>query len=441
MARVFLVRIPRLPALLCSALLASVSGAFGPCSAAAADAPSRPAGQPALAPLTSIEAGAYGRADLVVEALLLAWHGDERVPQGPGLARARIERVLKDERVPTRIDGRAGDAVAVSVAGTNSSLDPRRALRPLLGTSDVDRLHVFFLRRAEGSQVWRLDVAFSAEGVEGQEKVAALLEVRRLRGLQHGERVPATLEWLLGTQRAVGIWTRENGARELAFLAKRHPAAFDPSVRKRLRAALAGRATSGQRQWLEQAAAELGLATWSGVGESEPATPVARLAWSDRLLNTDDARAQAALLIARLDQHPQPGPERVAAWAELRSVLPLTAVEAQTAFLRHVGDVGVEADVSVVRSLYAGAGDLSVREATVRAVGLLGGARDVEWLRERLAAPGLWHAAGMALARVRTARALQILAAARRKRVAAGGPTAEVEWLDHLLDPAFTGGT
>jgi hypothetical protein len=72
----------------------------------------------------------------------------------------------------------------------------------------------------------------------------------------------------------------------------------------------------------------------------------------------------------------------------------------------------------------------------VRAVGLLGGAGDVAWVEARLTSPAVEEAALLALARLRTPRAVERLTAARDE-AAAGGRKDRAAWIGYLLSARF----
>src|SRR5206468_382916 len=103
-----------------------------------------------------------------------------------------------------------------------------------------------------------------------------------------------------------------------------------------------------------------------------------------------------------------------------------------------LGDVGARDALAPVRSTYEREQDAAVREAIVRAVGLLGDDGDVAWLVARAEQPSLVRAVAFALARVRTDAALAALRAIARRARESDPPDADTSRLaDYLTTPAF----
>jgi HEAT repeat protein len=349
------------------------------------------------------------------------------------LLQAEVEQVLKDERRDPPMRLRAGSPLAAWVPGPRPTTDPRQPSVPMLAVGDRGR-HVLFLRAARGGVAFEVEALFGADGLEGEQKVEALAQIQLLRTLPNeAERAQRTVAWLLGAFADERHWTRENAAREIAYIARHHPHILDASARSRLQALSMGPLTRAQRTWVGFALAELGAGGRAQLPTAAPLTPSEQ--WRATLERAPDPAAEGRLLLARHEE--ARGGHHAPAWLDLRWGWAHARPAARLALIRAVGDRGQRADVPEVRSLYAGEEDLAVREGIVRAVGLLGDPRDVPWLIERLALPDLWYAATLALARQHTAEALRALRAERTRRVEAGVDEAGVAWLDHLLSSLF----
>jgi hypothetical protein len=103
-----------------------------------------------------------------------------------------------------------------------------------------------------------------------------------------------------------------------------------------------------------------------------------------------------------------------------------------------LGDVGARETLPPVLELYDRETDPTVREAIVRATGLLGDATDVPWLVAQASDPSLAKPLAFALARVRTDPALVALREVGRRARAATPPDDETARLvEYLQTPAF----
>lgn len=103
-----------------------------------------------------------------------------------------------------------------------------------------------------------------------------------------------------------------------------------------------------------------------------------------------------------------------------------------------LGDVGATEAWPTLREAFGTERSPEVREALVRAAGLLGDARTVPWVVARLEEAPLRTSALMALARLRTPAALGILADRQQEALSASPPDeATARLLSYLRSPAF----
>jgi HEAT repeat protein len=103
-----------------------------------------------------------------------------------------------------------------------------------------------------------------------------------------------------------------------------------------------------------------------------------------------------------------------------------------------LGDVSAHETLPRLAARFSCESDVAVREAIVRAVGLLGDETAVPWVVERGDDPALFKAACYALARIRTPGAIERLTA-WRERAAAAVPRddATVRLVDYLRGRSF----
>lgn len=402
------------------ALLALLGAALG------GRAWAEPPASPAPAPLTALEAGELGRATDVLLGTLL----EQRDLRGPALARFAVVRWLKGGPALGEA-GRGADVpglpavparpaeVLVLVGGPRNTADKQRPSAAYLdrrpGTT-----YVLFLVAASGDATYRLENRIEIRGLEGQEKVRAIEAQVALSACPDPElRARRTRDHLLGALQANGAWTRANAARELSYLSGVRPDLFPREVRTAIEEARDATSAPAVRRWLDALlarlppldsraprervpvpapAAEAGGAAGSAPAAAAPTVPApggaARIDLLDAALRSAGPRAATrALVLFREEQEPE-----VQAW-----------------LVDWLADSGHAEALPALRAAYATADAPVVREALVRATGLLGGEADVAWLKERLLSPHLRDAAVLALARLRTptARAaLEQLAAA-----------------------------
>ena len=398
---------------------------------------------PKRVPYTSIEHERYGAADLVVVGRIRRVRNQPGKRIGPQLITLDVEEVIKDEASTPRFGPRDARTITMLVRGHRTlGQGPRASNAPLFVEGDRSR-HVFFLGVTRGKRTWVMDGHFAADGREADEKVKALRGVRALRMARpeatRGER---TLQWLLTSMRARGRWTRDNAARELAWLAANHPLLFDADAKERLADVAAGRLTAGQEIWIERVFRALrwrpGLARGFGSLPSDRRSAGGGTTWRRDMERATTFAAQLQLMRERFDDRAR---DTVRVWHDLRWGYTGARKDVRTAWLRYAGDEGTAADHEPLRRMYATEDDIDVRAAIVRAVGQTGGAAAVPWLVARLQSERLWDAAMLALARIRTADALRRLRQERKTLVdgARREDKVRIEWIDHLLSASFRG--
>ncbi|MCA9314459.1 MAG: hypothetical protein R3F05_12125 [Planctomycetota bacterium] len=387
-------------------------------------------------PLLEVESGPWAKASVVAVVAIRDIRQNRQVALGPMLVRAQVERVLKRPEPPPGQTGiKAGDPVIAWVPGPKPTLDPRAPSAPMLAAEDRGR-YVLFLSDSSSGSAYEVQALFTADGLEGEQKVEALsrLQVQlSMKGPE--ERVHATLAQLFRAFDDERHWTRENAAREMAWIARHHPSLLDADARLRLRRVAAGPTSRPQAMYLAMALADLG-ASPPPPARRGPASASAR--WRSAFERAEDAKGQARLLATRHTE--ARGEARAAVWEDLRWGWWHAPAEARVAWLHALPLRAPPADAMEWRGLYAHEESLPVLEGLVRAVGLSRRAEDVPWLAARLERADLWHAATLALARVRTADALEWL---RRERLACEAEGADAErmgWLDHLLSDLFVQG-
>jgi hypothetical protein len=443
------------------------------------DAPARPAREA----LTRLEAGELGRSDAVVLAQVrVAVPGRAGAPT---LARAAVERTLK---------GAAKGEVTVFVGGPRGADRPTdRALDPwFTGAALGERggRYVLFLRTSREGSGWSLEGLFPADDEEGREKAQVLEdEIRLAAEPDVARRRGETVAHLLRLVEAERPWSRLHGARELAWLAEKVPGAIDDEALRAIEALHARASEKGVRGALAAA-----------IDRVEPGRslrpPPAPPAGTEPFPGSDDVpapRPAADPPPARSPDGPAappaPGPAPGAAAGgpvvpaaapapaalaaevpRLREALaaangPAARLDALTSLARAgkssvtedlarhlsdadavvreraavlLGDVLATAALPRVLARFACEDDPAVREALVRAAGLLGDETTVPWVVERGADPALFRAACYALARIRTPAAIGRLTA-WRERAAAAVPRDEVtvRLVDYLRGRSF----
>lgn len=363
--------------------------------------PARAEDPPAAAPRTFLEAGVLPRADVVVV-------GRVRVlvpSRGMGsmaVLRVEAEQVLRGHAEPT---------FTLFVGGGRNTADASRPSEAWFSGTAGGRFALFLRPSPKGSG-FGLEAAFSVDDAEGKEKAEVLareLEVAAIEDpAERGARLVALLLDLLGTSRP---WSRLHAARELEGVAAQQPALFTPSVRAELEAVARKTFDEVLRARLVRVLRDTQGA--STTEEGPAAAPAARRA---RPLSAEYLRAAR-----RLPEIVEPE-ARLAAVTELArlggegagpdllriATTDLTpAVRERAAVL--LGDVGAREAATPLRDRFAEEPDAAVREAIVRAVGILGDDGDVAWLEARLDTPSLRKPVAFAFARVRTPAALAAL--------------------------------
>ncbi|MBL9086552.1 MAG: HEAT repeat domain-containing protein [Planctomycetia bacterium] len=395
--------------------------------ARAEDAPGDAAGP---APRTHLEAGVLPRAEVVVV-------GRVRVlvpSRGMGsmaVLRVEAEQVLR---------GKADPSFTLFVRGGRNTADPGRPSEAWFAGAAGGR-YALFLRPSPQGSGFGLEAAFSVDDAEGKEKAEVLareLEVAAIEDpAERGARLVALLLDLLATPKP---WSRLHAARELEGVAAQQPGLLTPAVRAELEAVARKTFDEVLRARLVRV-----LRSTAGGGDpageegTGPAAPRRRPLSAEYLravrrlpeVLDPEARLAAVTELARLGGEGA-GPDllRVAT----TDLVP--AVRERAAVL--LGDVGARDAATPLRERYAEEPDGAVREAIVRAVGLLGDDGDVAWLEARLETPTLVRPVAFALARVRTPAALAALERIGATARAATPPDEALPRLvEYLLTTAF----
>lgn len=374
---------------------------------------------PASQPLTALSAGELGRSSHVVLGTLV----ELREVRGMALAKVHVDRWLKGAG--------SGDLITVLVAGPGPTADPKRPSAAYLDRRP-GATYLLFLAQGASGVAFHLANRIEVRGLEGQEKVRALETQIVLEAVSDpAERARRTLAHFLAAVEAPGPWTRANAARELAYLANVRPRLFTPKVRAQISALIEGAPAPAVRTWLETLMRRLPPPS---VGEepaqvpAEPEAPPAppppadggpearRQALDAHLRRAGDQAPPRALHLLRQEQDPD-----LAAW-----------------LVDWLAESGHRTALPGLMTAYGRTEERSVREAIVRAVGLLGGDPEVPWLVERLVSPWLREAALLALARIRSAAAVAALEAARTRMERGTDEERDLALrIEHLLSPAF----
>ena len=395
----------------------------------AASLPCDAADRPAF---TQMEAGPYGRADRVVLAQLdrvidVAPRKDGR--RGPQLVHASVLQVLKGAALTAK-----SKQITIRISGPRPTLDPERPSRPYLNAGSQGRF-VFFLTRRAGGHAYDMDALFEAESDAGKQKVQALAKIAILQRERDDERrARATLDWLVGAQRARSRWARINAARELNFLVDKRPDLFDTAVRTRLGQVPSTRMPREQRVWLQRLFLRIGE---SGSAAALSAPAPKESAWREAWRKALDEKARDQLIDARLAQAKSSALAN--AYGDLLWVWDRAGRDAvRIAMLDKFARGSHQGVRAPLRGRYADIESLAVREAYVRMLGFLGDDQDVIWLQHRLVNRALRRTALLALARIRTSAALEVLRA-EHKLAADGDEDAreQARWIAHLLADAF----
>lgn len=385
--------------------------------------PARAEDPPGDAPRTHLEAGLLPRAEVVVV-------GRVRVlvpSRGMGsmaVLRVEAEQVLR---------GKADPAFTLFVRGGRNTADPGRPSEAWFAGSAGGR-YALFLRPSPQGSGFGLEAAFSVDDAEGKEKAEVLareLEVAALEDpAERGTRLVALLLDLLATPKP---WSRLHAARELEGVAAQQPALLTAAVRAELEAVarktfdevLRARLVRVLRSTERGPAAEVEDASGLAPRRAKPLS-AEYLRAVRRLPEVLDPEARLAAVteLGRLGGEGA-GPDLL----RIATTDLVPAVRERAAVL--LGDVGAREAATPLRDRYAEEPDAAVREAIVRAVGLLGDDGDVAWLEARLETPALVRPVAFALARVRTPAAL---AALDRIGAAARATTPPDEALPRLVE-------
>lgn len=403
------------------ALLTPAAAALlGLVGAAANEEGARPHGPP----LTALAATELGRASHVALGSVI----EVKPFQGRLIARCAVERWLKGEA--------QGSDISVVVHGPRPGLNPREVTKPYLVSAPGDLL-LLFLSRRSGGVSFTLENRIEIFGPEGTEKVRAVETQVRLQAIADPDaRARAVLSHFLGALEGRGAWTRANAARELHHLAQQRPDVFGLDARDRLSYLATGGAAPAVKAWLRAVIQLLDRAPVlhrprvapenvpppTAPAPEAPDAPAqddesVRLARLDALLaGAEDSGAKRALMLLR--DRPEPA---LRAWV-----------------VDWLAESGHAATLPALRSWYGREEALEVRQAVVRAHGLLGSEADVPWLVERLQNASLVEAALLALARIRGPLALAALEAHRTQCLQGGEEGLDRALrIEHLLSPVF----
>ena len=382
-------------------------------------------------PLTSLEAGVLPRADLVVL-------GKVRIvrpagPGGPTIARVGIEKTIRG----TPPD----DDLTLFVGGPRNTADASRPSTDYFEGRTAGR-YVLFLTRTPNASGYELASLFLADDLVGNEKVRVLVGELALQAVTDPlERARQTVPFLVGLLSAEFPWTRVHGAKELSTLSISAPRAFPPETLAEIEAARRGAVDEAARIYLGRVVERLGTGTVDA-GAPRAGAPRRRI---DPSPTAAFLKARGALATCTS------APERVrtlsvlareggeAAAPDLLGALtrdPDATVRERAAVL--LGDVQAPEALAPVLAAFATEKDGTVREALIRAAGLLGNASTVPWLVERLESRPLWTALAYAFARLRTPAALAALEDLRSRACGAVPPDdALVRLVEYLRSPAF----
>jgi hypothetical protein len=382
-------------------------------------------------PMTALAAGELGRASHVV----LGSVKRLRDVRGLMIAHVQVERWLRGSGSP--------DEITVMVAGPRPSLDAKAPSQPYFDRRTGVSYVMFLVRRAEG-EAFELDNRQAIEGLEGAERLRAVESQIALAAVPQADvRARRVLEHFLGGLEARGQWTRSNAARELNYLAGVRPDLFDGLARVRIARASESASSPTMRTWLK--ALERRLEAAPDVAAPPPAPPPPAVGLLP--LGAAPAARPAAPQPPEVESHDAFVARVAASLAEAGPQAParadhllrrLTDPTQRAAIVDWLAGSHLASALPTLRAHYDREDDPGVREAVVRAHGLLGGDGDVPWVVERLPNQRLQEAALLALARIRTPAARAALQSfADQRRGGDEEARALAERVDHLLSPAF----
>ncbi len=366
-------------------------------------------------PGTSLEAGPWANADVVLMGIV---HEVTEL-RAPQVARVKVEKVYKGTV--------AGKVISVVVRGERPTLEPTKPSVPYFRPG-VEERFILFLERSPGAVTYGMRTLFDTSDKTGPQKIAAVEAVAEIAAVKGPDakrrRATRLLSDMLRDPRG---WTKTFAARELAWLARSQPEAFDEKTQARIRRVGKSRLTADQRFWLRtlfRALEKAGAKADSPPEDPEDADPWRRT-WEAAGTKEDRQRLLARLFADR------EAFERHGWWAYRQSEPSLRAW-----YWPALAGTRLKIESAMLRALYPTEEDAGVREQLVRTLGIKGGEADVRWLEERSANLALRRPALLALARIRTASARAALE--RRRDVFRGAGEADLaDWIDYLLSPAF----
>ncbi len=398
--------------------------------------------------LTALEAGPLGNARVVVHGALDSV-SEVGVRSGRQLLSVRVIEIFKQSwpKGSTRRLS-TGDVVHVAVRGPRGVLGTGQA-RPLHFQPDEKGKCVFFLNLGASGGLL-LQSVIRENGSEGSDKVDAVRTIARFIALpDRAVRERKLIDYLLTRAGGRGRWSRVNATRELHHIARVAPDLFGSSERKRIDALMRRALTPDQQHWLQQLMRTLGPSDEFGeppTGEDlarddeKPGSRAKRRTdtWL-RLFDdaTTDVQRESLFtqLLAAMDPS-DPDPRSVAA---LLSAFGRSSLGLQRWVLDRLIYNRCYAIVPRLRVHYARTVAIETREMLIRAIGLLGEDLDVGWLTQRMKNRELRRAVLLALARIRSSAALQVLKAEHARALSQSGASARAEaaWLAYLLSDDF----
>ncbi len=386
-----------------------------------------------------------------------------------------VEEVLK---------GDAAATITVFLSGPRNTADPANPSAPWFPDTRPHRC-ALFLRTAPNGSGYSLETLFFADGAEGAEKVEVLAkEVRIVSIADAGARRRKALAHLLDLVGGERTWSRAHASKELEVLVEVAPELFDAETRTELHAARRKTFDPATRAAISRVLSRLSqtgeVAPPADPPPPPPPTPLPPLPPPG---GSSDPACPPSVAPPTPPSTPPPPPPpaplppppaepaplsaeylrarrrlgevsdtdgRLAGLSELARLGKsgagpdlLTAFRAEDPALREraavlLGDVGAVDAWPTLRAAFGTERTPEVREALLRAAGMLGDARTVPWVVARLEDLPLRTSALMALARLRTPAALAVLADRQQEALSASPPDeATARLLSYLRSPAF----